>query len=95
MNEVEYCTGCAISMIITCKIDYSIFFLFFCNIQSSSPLLPPLFLTITVLPPPSCFALLTRMEEGGGHRHAILEDRQIAFLLVPAVVVLAVSSIKW
>lgn len=33
MNEVEYCTGCAISMIITCKIDYSK--IFFCNIQSS------------------------------------------------------------
>lgn len=41
MNEVEYCTGCAISMIITCKIDYSIF-----SVTFNPPLLLPLlFLT--------------------------------------------------
>lgn len=90
MNEVEYCTGCAISMIITCKIDYSK--IFFCNIQSSLSLFFFFILPLPFLPLSLSLSPLLPLLKG--YRHAISPDRldQIAYLPVVAVV-LRVSSI--
>lgn len=66
MNEVEYCTGCAMSMIITCKIDY------FISLSATLSILPfPLafteflFLTLYSSPPPP-------PSPPKGHQHAIV-----------------------